>query len=340
VVGEVPEDSEVLEAVREGEPASGFGSGGWEVGIPVETRAGTVAVLASASNQELSRGVATAIAILAGVGILVIVAAVVVADRLGRSLVQPVDKLAEVARRLGQGELEARAAGGGPPEVAAVGAALNELADRLGEMITAERESLADLSHRLRTPLTGLRLQAERLAESEDRLALLAGVDRMQEAVDGLIQSVRQGQASAHQSDLAEVVRRRLEFWRVLAQEQGRNVTAILEPGPLAVAVGGDEAGSMVDGLVGNIFAHTPTSTGFEVKLHRLDSAAVELLVGDGGPGFPAGFDPLRRGASGAGSTGLGLDIARRVAERCGGSVRLGRSALGGAEVAVILRLG
>lgn len=337
-IGDIALASDAAAAVRLGVPSAGFTTDGWEVGIPVQSRVGVVGVVAVASNQELTRGVGTATLILGLVGIVVIGAAVAVADRLGRSLVRPVDELAGVARRLGEGDLEARAAVMEPPEVAAVGAALNLLAERLSSMITAERESLADLSHRLRTPLTGLRLQAERLPETEDRRALMDGVDRMQTAVDGLIVAVRSGRASSDQSDMAEVVRGHLEFWAVLAIEQDRSVTAIIDPGPLPVPVGADELGSMVDGLIGNVFSHTKPGTAFEVRLWRDQTSGVVLVVGDAGPGFPPGVDSLRRGVSGAGSTGLGLDIALRVAERCGGAVRLGRARLGGAEIEVRLQ--
>ena len=338
VMGDISPASNVVAATRAGSPSSGFSAGGWEVGIPVETRAGTIAVVASTTDARMTEGVSNATLILAGLGLVLVGAAVVVGDRLGRNLVQPVDRLAAVARQLGQGELGARATIDGPEEVAAVGTALNVLAGRLGEMITTERESLADLSHRLRTPLTGLRLQAENLPDSEDRVALLAGVDRMQQAVDGLIQKVRRGASQPQRCDAAVVASSRLEFWRVLAGEQQRSMTVDLADGPIPVAVASDELGSMIDGLIGNIFAHTPVAAAFEVRLGRRQQQAV-LVVGDCGPGFRPGFDPLRRGASGAGSTGLGLDIARRVAEHAGGTVSIGRSPLGGAEVTVTLPL-
>ncbi len=337
-IGEIALSSEAAASVRLGVPDAGFTSDGWEVGIPVQTRWGVLGVVATATNQELSRGVGTATIILGLVGLVVVGAAVAVADRLGRNLVRPVDELAGVARRLGEGELQARAFVTEPPEVAAVGSALNLLAERLGSMLTAERESLADLSHRLRTPLTGLRLQAERLPESQDRMALLEGVDRMQAAVDGLIVAVRSGRSTTDQADAAQVVKRHLEFWGVLAREQGRPLTVVLDPGPLPVPVGAEELGSMVDGLLGNVFSHTKPGTPFEVKLVRGEESEIVLIVSDAGEGFPAGVDPMGRGVSGKGSTGLGLDIARRVAERCHGSVNLGRARLGGAEVVVTLR--
>ena len=329
----IAEFSPVEASARTGVPAAGYDrEGRWEVGIPVQTSRGVIAVVASVTAAELHRGVATAWTVLVVLGGVVIAAAVGLAIRLGRELVIPVGDLAAVANRLGEGDLSARARGDGPPELAAVGSALNSLAVRLGDLITAERESLADLSHRLRTPLTGLRLQSESLTDQRERELVTGAVDRMQEAVDGMIVSVRQGTKTAAAVDLAQVVLKRMEFWRVLAQEQSREVVQLVAAGPLLVRAGPEEAGSGVDALVGNVLSHTSPGTTFEVRLSEDDGLAV-LIVGDAGPGFEAGSDPTRRGVSGVGSTGLGLDIARRLAERSGGSLRLGRSPLGGAQV-------
>jgi signal transduction histidine kinase len=336
-LGNIPQGSNVVAFAQLGEPASGRNSeGGWEVAIPVHTRSGVVAVVAVAPLADLTRGVATAWMVLVGLGVLVILAAVGLAMRLGRVMVRPVDQLAAVARRLGEGDLAARADGSGPPEVTEVASALNSLAERLGDLINEERESLADLSHRLRTPLTSLRLQAERVSGAEERRNLESAVDRMQQAVDGMIVAVREGKPPAPRADLTSVISRRLEFWRVLAAEQGRDPIILLEAGPLTVAVGEEELGSTVDGLIGNVFSHTPAGTAFEVRLAANDEQAI-LTVGDAGPGFRPGLDSIRRGVSGGGSTGLGLDIARRIAERAGGRLRTGRSHLGGAQVQMMM---
>ena len=339
-LGDAPaEFSAIEDSARAGTPGAGYIRGGqWEVGIPVQTSRGIIAVIASATVAELHQGVATAWTVLGILGLVVVAAAVGVAIRLGRELVRPVGELAAVADRLGEGDLSARARGDGPPELAAVASALNGLAERLGDLIKAERESLADLSHRLRTPLTSLRLQSEGLNDQEERELLTGAVDRMQEAVDGMIIEVRQGKPAAPMVDFSEVVTKRMAFWRVLAEEQERDVIQMVAAGPLIVRADNEDLGSVLDALIGNVLAHTPSGTGFEVRLTEDEGRAV-LSVGDAGPGFPPGSDPTKRGSSGAGSTGLGLDIARKLAERTGGSIRLGRSPMGGAQVELKLRL-
>lgn len=325
-------DSTVEASARTGTPASGYNAGGdWEVGIPVQTSRGVIGVIATATTAELSAGVVPAWTVLAVLGILIVAAAVGVATRLGRELVRPVGELAAVAIRLGEGDLSARARGDGPPELVSVAAALNGLAERLGDLIKAERESLADLSHRLRTPLTSLRLQSERLGDAEERSLLTGAVDRMQQAVDGMITEVRQGKPGSAVVDLTQVATKRMTFWKVLAEEQDREVNQMMAAGPLVVRAGAEDVGSAIDALIGNVLSHTPPGTAFEIRLAEDDGWAV-LTVGDGGPGFRRGFE-TERGVSGAGSTGLGLDIARQLADRAGGSMTIGRSRLGGAQV-------
>ena len=116
-----------------------------------------------------------------------------------------------------------------------------------------------------------------------------------------------------------------------------RDVRTDVAPGPLPVAVGRADLEALVDALLGNVFAHTPDGTAFAVRLGPRSGGGARLLVADAGPGLRVGADVLRRGASGGGSTGLGLDIARRTAEQAGGGLTLGRSARGGLAVTVDL---
>jgi signal transduction histidine kinase len=91
-----------------------------------------------------------------------------------------------------------------------------------------------------------------------------------------------------------------------------------------------------MDALLGNVFSHTPEGTAFAVTVSARAERGVRLVVEDSGPGFPA-IDAVRRGTSGAGSTGLGLDIARRTARSSGGDLTVARSPDGGARVVVDL---
>ncbi|HKZ20396.1 MAG TPA: HAMP domain-containing sensor histidine kinase [Acidimicrobiia bacterium] len=334
-IGDSPSPGEVLATVRLGTPAAGLVGGSWQVGIPVATRHGLMAAIASVPESDLSRGVVAASIALILLGLLVIGAAWALARRMGRDLVRPVDELADVATRLGQGDLGARAQVTDPVELASVGRALNQLSGRLQEMLRAERESLADLSHQLRTPLAGLKLAVERLPDGD---SMMEAVDRMQNAVDSLIKDVRTGTPSSTTADLRSVMVKRVTFWRVLAEEQGRSVTVADSMHPLVVAIPEDAVGSIADTLIENVLTHTQRGVAVRIGWEAEGDFAT-LRVEDAGPGFSPGFDPTTRGVSSRGSTGLGLDIVRKTAEAAGGSLRWGRSQLGGALAEVSLPL-
>ena len=106
--------------------------------------------------------------------------------------------------------------------------ALNLLADRIDELLVAERERVADLSHRLRTPLTALRLDAEGHGAAD----LIEDVDRLEAEVSELIRAARRPlhEEMAVRSDLAEVVEDRAAFWGALADDDGRTWECRIEP--------------------------------------------------------------------------------------------------------------
>ncbi|MGW4465870.1 sensor histidine kinase [Micromonospora sp. NPDC004704] len=317
---------------------------GREILVAVAGRPDGVAVIRTfVPEDELVRGVHRAWLVLAGLGVALLLLGLFVADRLARSLVVPITELATVSHRLARAELDARARPAGPPELRDVATALNHLAGRIQELLREEREQVADLSHRLRTPLTALRLESESLAEPEDASRITAQVDALERAVTGLIRQARWRGESAGEAgcDAARVVRDRVEFWSVLAEDTGRRVDLDLVDGPLPVGLPPDELAAVVDALLGNVFAHTPDGTGFAVGLAPRPGGGALLTVADEGPGLPAALvHPaalVRRGTSSAGSTGLGLDIARRAAEVSGGRLRLSAGPTGGARVAVEL---
>jgi signal transduction histidine kinase len=131
--------------------------------------------------------------------------------------------------------------------------------------------------------------------------------------------------------DATAVVADRVAFWSVLAEDTDRTVRRELPPVPLPVALAADDLAAALDALLGNVFAHTPDGTGLTVTLHPRPGGGATLTVTDEGPGFPP--TALQRGASGSGSTGLGMDIARQAAETAGGALTVLASPTGGAQV-------
>ncbi len=337
VLGDTEFDAEFARwTAEQGASSSRYNEGGdWQVSLPVIGRDGWAVVTAIVPRSELMRGVVQAWLFLGVMGALLVATSLVLADRLGRTLRTPVEELAAVARRIGAGDLDIRAERPGIPELSAIADALNRLAPQLRNLLVSEREAMADLSHRLRTPLAALRLQSESIADPADRAEMSALLDRMQSSVDRLIEDARAVDAEAR-CDLGAVAARHAEFWSVLADEERRTFHVAIPDRPMEVALLEEDLGDAIDVIIGNVFAHTPRGTALSLTVTS-DGAGFQLEVADEGAGFDADSDPLRRGESGGGSTGLGLDIARRIAERVGGTLRIGSSAAGGASVVVAL---
>jgi signal transduction histidine kinase len=328
--------SPAVRLARNGRSFSAEAPGGEEVLVAVGGLAGGSAVIRTfVPGSVLRHGVTRAWLLLGGVGLLLLGLSVLVADQLARSLVRPLTALARASDRLAAGDLSGRAAVAGPPEVRRAGAGLNRLAVRIGELLAHERETVADLSHRLRTPLTALRIDAESLRDGAEMERLLADVGSVERTVSEIIREARRpGTGGGVQvlSDAARVIAERAAFWWPLSEDQDRRMTVEVAPGPVPVFVAADDLATCVDSLLGNVFAHTPEGAAFAVRLSRRAAGGAWLVVADDGPGF-GDADPTRRGQSSGGSTGLGLDIARRIAEASGGTLIIGRSASGGGSV-------
>ncbi|WP_086831966.1 HAMP domain-containing sensor histidine kinase [Streptomyces sp. NRRL B-24572] len=295
---------------------------------------------------EVSNGVATAWLVLAGVGLALIVGSVAVADRLGVRMVRPAQRLAGAAHDLGEGRLGARVPEEGPPELKSAAVAFNSMADQVVQLLANERELAADLSHRLRTPLTVLRLNAASLGSGPAAEQTRAAVEQLEREVDIIIRTAREAKPQTQATgpgagcDAAEVVRERMEFWSALAEDEGRRVRVAGVERPVRIPVARPELVAALDALLGNVFRHTPEGTAFSLDVHNGEDAVI-LLVSDAGPGIADPAAALARGAGSGrdGSTGLGLDIVRRMAESTGGDVRIGHSVLGGTEVRIWISL-
>ncbi|MGI5243931.1 sensor histidine kinase [Dactylosporangium sp. CA-139066] len=298
-------------------------AGGREIVVAVQGLPGGTAVVRSfVPESDLHRGVTRSWLVLAAVGAGLLLLGLAVADRLAVAVVRPIRGLAAVSEGLSAGDLDRRATGEGPPEVRAVAAALNRLAGRIRDLLRQEREAAADLSHRMRTPMTALRLDAESLADPADAERMLGHVDALDRALTAVIEDARR-ERTAPSCDAAAVVAERVAFWSVLAEDQARPVRTALDPGPRPVAASAADLAAAVDALLGNVFAHTEEGTGFAVTL-RATPGGADLVVEDDGPGIAPGSG--ERGVSAGGSTGLGLDIARRTAESTGGRMTVSGS--------------
>jgi signal transduction histidine kinase len=292
----------------------------------------TVVVEVFVPDAEMQRGVRTAWLVLGGLAIALVGGSILLADRLGSQLVRATRELANSTRKLGGGELGTRVKPIGPRELRDAANAFNTMADDLRSLLDKERELAADLSHRLRTPLTALRLDAEAMPPGPIAERMRQACDLLDEELEAIITGARLGVEARGQerSDLVEVLADRLAFWSVLAEDQERPWQVVGGDVPVMLPLPRSELILVVDAMLGNVFSHTPDRVGFRVSVSP-DS----LLVDDAGPGIADPAKAVQRGVSGAGSTGLGLDIVHKAADAVGGRMVISRGPLGGARVGI-----
>ena len=187
--------------------------------------------------------------------------------------------------------------------------------------------------------MTVLRLEAGELRDPEERDRLVDVVDELTRNLDDVIREARRPmrEGVGAECDATRVVGDRAAFWSVLADDQERRMSVDLPPHPLPVKVAWDDLAAAVDALLGNVFSHTDDRVGFEVLLAARDGGGALLQVSDDGRSTGDAEEVVRRGESRGGSTGLGLDIARRTAEASGGELVFEGERGGGTTVRLLL---
>lgn len=313
--------------------------GGRDLLVPVYTVDGEAVLRVFVPAEELTGAVPRARLALGLLGAGLLALSVGAGLLLARQFLRPLSDLGDTAEQLAAGDLSARVPPSDIREIDKVGRALNRLAGRVNELLGLEREEVADLAHRLRTPVTALRLDVEGLPEEDEGAERLRDdVDRLERMVDEVIREARRPlrEEAPPLADLCAVTRERVGFWAVLAEDQQRSVDLAIPTGPLYAAADPRDLGDALDALLGNVFSHTADGVGFRVAVGVAPGPRPWVEVSDEGEGIPSP-DVVERGHSAGGSTGLGLDIARRVAERGGGSIDIGSGPRGGARVRLLL---
>ena len=330
-----------VDLARTGRSFSTPVAGGVQVLVPVVGADGqTDVVRVFVEDSRLRDGVVPAWIVLGGLGVALVLVAVIVADRLGRSIVNPMNDLARTAERLGHGELTARVEPSGPPEVAEVGQTLNELAGRIGELLDAERESIANLSHRLRTPMTGLRLDIDGLRDLDERSRMTDDVEALTAAIDRVIRDAR-NRVDDPQRAHADLALDRTRTGGLLGRARRRPRPDRITP----------------TSQIGRVWSRSrPTtwkrrSTRCSTTSSPTQATATRSWSSSRHAAKAAGCSSSRtrvraskdsdaaatRGVSAGGSTGLGLDIARQTAEASGGRLEVTRASSGGTRVTMEL---
>ena len=269
---------------------------GGRVLLPVVTGEDTAVVRSSVAPRTCAAASPRPGSGIIGLGLLLLALGAAIANRLGRRISEPLLDVADVAHQLREGDLSARAEVRGTEETVELARALNGLAERTTELLAEERLAVADLSHRLRTPVTALRLDAEAVTDAAVGERLQEHIGVLQRSIDAIVREARRPVRTdlPARTDAVATVQERVDHWRALAEDQGRRTDARLAAGPLMVAVARDDLADLVDVLLDNVFAHTTEPAAFAVHLDRLDGW-VRLVVEDEGDGP----DAARRRAAG-----------------------------------------
>ncbi|MFF7630415.1 ATP-binding protein [Streptomyces cyaneofuscatus] len=281
------------------------------------------------SRSSVTREVGRTLLIIGAVALLAIISAVLLAVRQANRLASPLTDLAETAERLGSGDPRPRHKRYGVPELDRVADVLDASAERIARMLTAERRLAADASHQLRTPLTALSMRIEEISVTDDPETVkeeaniaLTQVERLTDVVERLLTNSRDPRTgSAVVFDLDEVIKQQIEEWRPAYRSTGRALVCSGKHGLRAVGTPGAVA-QVLAALIENSLMHGGGTVALRT---RVTGNQVVIEVTDEGPGVPAelGARIFERTISGRNSTGIGLAVARDLAEADGGRLEL-----------------
>ena len=310
------------------------------------------AVRVTQSVAAVSRAVRTSILDLAALAAVVLLLALVAAALIAQQIARPIRRLDRAARSVSGGDLDAAVAIEGSTEQRSLARAFNEMTGRIKRLLRVQQDFVADASHQLRTPLTGLRLRLEALADrfrGDDRAAgelkaAMGEIDRLSLIVDELLILSRAGEHELPGEEvvLADAAQRAAERWRGAARERAIALE-VRGAGETGVAwCAGPDLDRSIDALVENALRYSPSGSTVTIGV-----GADRIEVLDEGPGLEPGeeeavFDRFRRGSAGRrgpGGTGLGLPIARELTRQWDGEVTLSGREGGGVRAAISFAL-
>ena len=307
------------------------------------------AVRVTQSNEAVSERARRNVLVVVAVGLAALALGLGLAWVLAGSLARPLRGLARTARRVEVGELDARAEVTGAREQQEVAIAFNEMTDRLGQVLEAQREFVGNASHQLRTPLTGLRLRLEAAGMKTDDPAVRheldlaeAEVERLTRLLNSLLTLARDGDRPPVRTpvSLRGASESAYERWRPRAEASGHTL-ALAGAGDALVRAADEDVAITLDNLIENALVYAPGGTTVTLTW----DAEGRLAVLDEGPGVPPGeeqqvFERFRRGRTDRPGTGLGLAIVEALARRWGGSASIRtRDDGAGARAEVVLPL-
>jgi signal transduction histidine kinase len=287
----------------------------------------TVRVLQT--QDTLRRNILRTIGLTLAVALAAVVAGVAVGLLQGRRFTIPLLELADRAERVGSGRARPKLVPTGIDAVDRVAEMLEQSAVRVDRLIAAERQFASDASHQLRTPLTALSMRLEEILAADDPRTVreearsaLAQVERLATVVEHLLDNVRDNNLRAGPVPLDQVVLQQVVEWEPAFGKKGRRIVATGARGLIALATS-NGLSQVIATLLENSLVH---GAGTVTVSTRSTGISLVVEVTDEGPGVPPelGARIFERSVSGGvKGTGLGLAVARELAETDGGRLEL-----------------
>ncbi|MHA6781043.1 ATP-binding protein [Pseudonocardia saturnea] len=325
-------DGAVLEVLGGEGIVDGDGGGQFLVAVPLYDGERVVGVLRGVVPQGPTYlRIGVAVAVMAAGGLLAVGAVWLVSRRLAARLAGPLEDLAVAARAVGGGDFTATAPASRIPEIDEVGTALNGAAARIGGLVARERAFSADASHQLRTPLAGLRLGLEAALDTPGQnlhtavVTAMAGADRLERTIDDLLALARDTDRTGGPLDLPGLLDEVRRDWTGPLATAGRSLAVSVVPDPPAAAASTPALRQVLDVLLDNAVRHGGGTVTVAV---RDAGGALAIDVADDGPGVTCAEEDLfTRRAGDRNGHGIGLALARSLAEAEGGRLLLARRA-------------
>ncbi len=260
-----------------------------------------------------------------------------------RLLTKPLSVLAGAAEELGRNIERPPLPETGTVELARASRALNTMQDRLKRYVETRLKVLGAMSHDLKTPITRMRLRAELLEDTELRTRFTHDLDAMQEMVGSALDYMR-GLSDGGEAVCPIDLNALISSLKQDAEEVGHTVTVAGES-PRPVMGRAQALKRCLQNLLDNALAYGQRA---DITV-RDEGRTVNVAIADHGPGIPERdiervFDPFYRVEGSrnraSGGSGLGLSIARNIAQAHGGAVRLRNLPQGGLEATLVLPRG
>lgn len=302
-------------------------------GISASVTTTNFTVTVAAADSYVAGKLIKALLLIGGVAILAVGVAVVLGLYYARRMMRPLSELAAAADRLGSGDSSPLGRRYGIQELDRVAEGLDGSAQRINELLSAEREFSVDASHQLRTPLTALSMRLEEMMAAADHpdivreegAAALAQTERLADVVGQLLGRARRSASGAPTlASVDEIVGQQVVEWEPAFRRVARRLNVAGEKGLYAFATPGG-ASQVIATLLDNALVHGAGTVTIRTSRTR---RSVVVEVRDEGSGVPAELAPriFERSVSGSpGGTGLGLALARTIAAADGGQVVLVR---------------